>query len=341
MFVTAIDASKAFDRIDHCKLMSKLKERNLPSCFIRVISCWYSKLYSTVRWNSAYSRVFNVRAGVRQGGILSPILFNVYVDNLIEELKNSGYGCYICRTFYGCIMYADDLLLLSPSLLGLQSMLDICSSYGGLHDIIFNANKTVIMPVGRNLVHKSEMYIANQLITWVDRFKYLGVSFLGRSSLVVDVMPVKRKFYGALNSVFSRHSSIDEMVKLHLVRAFCLPLLNYGLGALELANGAINELGICWNDAFRKIFKYNRCESVKLLQLFCGCLDFRHMYDLLRLRFNSLIVKKLPFLNILCSSLELKFHVIQRVYDYYGTSGCTFTAAVYTHFQCAVMESQL
>jgi len=83
MFITAVDASKAFDRLDHCKLINKLRDRNLPSCFVRVISSWYSKLYSVVRWNSVYSSVYKVRAGVRQGGILSPILFNVYVDNLI------------------------------------------------------------------------------------------------------------------------------------------------------------------------------------------------------------------------------------------------------------------
>jgi len=100
-------------------------------------------------------------------------------------------------------MYADDLLVLSPSVNGMQSMLDICSVYGGLHDIAFNAAKTVIMSVGRNVVHKPLMLIAKHEIAWVDHCKYLGVSFLTRSNLVVDVLPIKRKFYGAVNSIFS------------------------------------------------------------------------------------------------------------------------------------------
>ena len=292
-----------------------------------------------MRWNSVYSSEYKVFAGVRQGGILSPILFNVYVDNLIEELKHSGYGCYIGRTFFGCIMYADDLLLLSPSVNGLQSMLDICSVYGSLHDIIFNAKKTVIMAVGRNLVHKPSMFIANQSITWVDYCKYLGVSFRARANLVVDVVPMKRRFYAALNSVFSRNSALVEPVKLHLVRSFCLPLLVYCLGALDLTTSMVQELGVCWNDAFRKIFSYNRWESVKLLQFFCGCLDFTHIYDLLRLRFLSQVIIKLPFLNVFCSSLELQYQTVQKLCDRYGASGPSVTAAVYCHFQRTVMQS--
>ena len=66
---------------------------------------------------------------MKQGGILSPILFNLYVDELIDSFGNSGNGCFVNTTFVGCIMYADDLLLLSPSLRGMQAMLDILYTF--------------------------------------------------------------------------------------------------------------------------------------------------------------------------------------------------------------------
>ena len=162
VFVTAVDASKAFDRINHITLLQKLKERLLPACFIRVISCWYDKLYSVVRWNSVYSREFKACAGVRQGSILSPILFNVYVDDLIVQLSNSGYGCHIGCSFMGC-RYADDLLLMSPSIIGMQHLLDLCTVYGRLHNIIFNALKTVIFAFGNHKVFRPSTFITEQI----------------------------------------------------------------------------------------------------------------------------------------------------------------------------------
>jgi len=75
------------------------------------------------------SDAFCVSSGVRQGGVLSPLLFAVYVDDLIAKLRCSGFGIHIGSLFYGCIFYADDIALLSCSCYGLQKLLDICSAY--------------------------------------------------------------------------------------------------------------------------------------------------------------------------------------------------------------------
>jgi len=69
-----------------------------------------------------YRSQFSVSCGVRQGGILSPLLLNIYIDDLIDILIKSGYGCYVNNIFFGCILYADDIVLLS-TVSGLQNML--------------------------------------------------------------------------------------------------------------------------------------------------------------------------------------------------------------------------
>ena len=77
---------------------------NVPLSFVNVIADWYSKLYSVVRWNGMFSNRFKVSCGICQGKILSPFLLNFFVDELITDLQNSGYGYYIGSQFFGCIM---------------------------------------------------------------------------------------------------------------------------------------------------------------------------------------------------------------------------------------------
>ena len=344
VFVTAVDASKAFDRVNHTILIDKLISRGVPTCCIHVIMCWYGKLFSSVRWNSVYSKEFKVAAGVRQGGILSPILFNLYVDDLIIELKHKGDGCYVLNCFVGCIMYADDLILLSPSVTGLQNMLNTCSVYGAHNDIVFNSVKTVSVAIGprpRIISNTRPVNIDKRPIQWVEQFKYLGVTFNAKCTLTVDVLSIKRRFYAALNSLMAGCRATVEPVKVQLVTSFCLPLLTYSIGALELSNGAVNELAVCWNDAFRKIFNYTRWESVKLLQFFHGALDFAHMYDMYRLIFLCAIRRKVPFLHLFFSSLELQFHTIQRLWDKYGIGTQSISVAVHDHFNYAVIQSYM
>ena len=82
---------------------------------------WYSTQKACVRWGSALSDSFFITNGVRQGGILSPLLFNVYMDALSSSLSNTPIGCSIGGVMVNHIMYADDLVIISPSAKGLHA----------------------------------------------------------------------------------------------------------------------------------------------------------------------------------------------------------------------------
>jgi len=82
-----------------------------------------------VKWNNVVGDSFPVLCGVQQGDILSPVLFALHIDGVISELKLSGHGVLIDSLFIGCVLYADDIVLLSASCHGLQQLINICNVY--------------------------------------------------------------------------------------------------------------------------------------------------------------------------------------------------------------------
>ena len=80
---------------------------------------------------------------------VSPILFTIYIDDLLAELEELGVGCYWNNHFLGAVCYADDIALLAPSPAALRMMLDTCSSFASSHSLLFNASKTQLVRFSR------------------------------------------------------------------------------------------------------------------------------------------------------------------------------------------------
>ena len=118
-----LDASKAFDLVNHEVLFQKLLKRGLPLPVVRFLSSWYHDQQMRVRWEQSLSSSFGVSNGVRQGSVLSPVLFSVYLDELLDMLSDSNVGCYWGGHFAGAVCYADDIVLLAPSASALRRML--------------------------------------------------------------------------------------------------------------------------------------------------------------------------------------------------------------------------
>ena len=105
MFMGFLDASKAFDRIRHSTLFKKLIDRQVPSYIVRIMIYWYTNQTMFVCWSGILSKGFQVSKGVRQGGILSPYLFNLYTDDLSAALTKCRTGCCIDDMNINHLMY--------------------------------------------------------------------------------------------------------------------------------------------------------------------------------------------------------------------------------------------
>jgi len=255
VFVASLDVSKAFDTVSHTKLIDFLAKKGIPHWLLCLLNDWYSKLVGTVRWLNQLSYSFPITNGVRQGSSLSPSIFSVFVDTFILDLKALDKGCTISDKFLGCIMYADDLILLSASVSGLQAMLDCCYETSQLLSLKFNNIKSHCFVVGP--LHDANircMRVGNDVIEWRTYIKYLGIMFSSGKKLHVNTDPVKHKFFRAFNSIYGNCRSLNELVHLKLHESYCLPLLSYGSAAVKLTTCQLADMNSCWNIGVSLVF---------------------------------------------------------------------------------------
>ena len=157
-----------------------------------------------VRWGSKLSDKFSVSNGVRQGSILSPHLFKVYVDDLSITLNSFKIGCVISDIIINHLMYADDLVLISPSSAGLQTLLNACHQYGIQFDIKFNSKKSAIMPflpIDKKKFRIPPFKLDNENIPIVDRYTYLGHVLSRDGSDDSDIQRQRGRIYAQGNSI--------------------------------------------------------------------------------------------------------------------------------------------
>jgi len=115
-------------------------KRRIPETLLELLETLLSGCFSCVKWNNVWSRVFGIDFGVRQGSVLSPFLFALYIDDL-GKLCNSQIGCFI-------ILYDDDILLISPSVVCLEQLLHACERELKWLDMSINLNKSCCLRIG-------------------------------------------------------------------------------------------------------------------------------------------------------------------------------------------------
>ena len=122
-----------------------LIDRKVCPLILRLLMNMYLINTAVVNWNGELSNEFPVNNGVKQGGVLSPYLFAVYIDPLINKIRNSGVGCKIGFLVSNVFVYADDLIILSPTITALKHLVNICEDYGRDFELKFNPDKCYLL----------------------------------------------------------------------------------------------------------------------------------------------------------------------------------------------------
>ena len=232
-----------------------------------------------MRWGNSKSAPFHCINGIRQGGQLSPLLYNVYTDDLNYLLSGENVGCYVADCCANNISYADDMVLLAPTLSAMQRLLDICNSFAGPHDIVYNTTKTVCMlvkPKGCKYNIATEVALDGVTLNYVDEFRYLGHIVTADCTDNKDIDKQTRRQNAVGNMLIRKFSFAPTEAKIQLFKSYCYPIYCNALWSKYFQYN-VDKLTVSYNDTFRRlmqvprsttasrVFAENRADHIKVL----------------------------------------------------------------------------
>ena len=213
------------------------------------------------------SEEFSVKNGVRQGAVISPTLFSLYLNSLLLQLESSGYGCHIGNHYYGSLAYAYDIALLCPSRSGLQVMFSICEKYFKDHKITISTNpdvkksktKCLFFSHDKNRNKPAAILLGDTPLPWVNVWQYLGnelntdnLSRPFHSNMNEDVHNKRRKFIGKFHSIKQEFGFLSPGMLFDIVNIYATSF--YGSNLWLFPSPPTEKLFTSWNTMIRTVW---------------------------------------------------------------------------------------
>ena len=243
---------------------------------VNVIKSLYVNGTACVKYNGENAYQFSLSQGVRQGSVLSPHLYNIYTEDLLEEMDNNiKCGTSLYGHFTGITMYADDIILMSSTLSGLREMVKACvkiSTKKGLNN--FNSDKTEFC-ISNNNNLENTISMNGYTICPKDGFKHLGFFWNSRRNLLTmedtNISTRIGKFWAVIQALkkggirFCHPFTIRQMYQ-----SLVVPTLTYGIKLCTLSNSLLQRLDTESRKGLKALFNistYSKNYLHKILNL--------------------------------------------------------------------------
>ena len=244
-------------------VLVKLLGQGLPPIIVRFLLASYRDQQANVKWNNELSHYFDIKNGVKQGAILSSILYCVYTNGLFEKLRRLKSGCHVGHNYVGVIGYADDLFLMSPSLDGLQDMLKVCEQYAKDHNLRFSTDpnpqksKTKCMAFLQKERELRGLQLCNDTLPWVGSGKHLGMKIENvRDIFKKDIKEKRARYIQGNNQLMQEFSFASTRTKVFINRVYNGH--HYGAVLWDLYGKETEMVFNTWNTSIRRMLRIDR-----------------------------------------------------------------------------------
>lgn len=245
VYTCFIDYEKAFDRVDHVKLLKILESRGLDKNDIAIIQNLYWYQTAVVKYNNITTEPATIQKGVRQGCILSPMLFNLYSERIFEEaIQDSSDGIKINGRTLNNLRYADDTAVIADSPEALQRLLNQLTVVGDRYGLKVNTTKTKILIISKTPEPPINISIYGKRIEVVEKFKYLGTWISNKLDPDVEIrsrIEQARATFNLMRSLLC-NSTLSLSLRYRFVKCYIHSVLMYGCEAWTLKVNTINKI---------------------------------------------------------------------------------------------------
>lgn len=230
IYICFVDLRKAYDSVWHTGLMLKLLQNNIRGPFFQSIYNMYNKSCACIKQQGNISQCFKCDIGVRQGDVLSPLLFNIFVSDVPEYVGLSPDSPKLGDKDISCLMYADDMVLMSLSEIDLQARMTRLEHYCNKWHLNINERKTKVMVVSKGRAPVCQISVCNHRLEQVDKYLYLGLEFSADGKMEQAQLNIKHRCLKAIFKLRSvvRDSNISPRLSLKLFDQMIKPIALYG-----------------------------------------------------------------------------------------------------------------
>ena len=263
VYCAFLDLEKAYDSVWRQAMFKKLdKLHKIPGDTLIWIKSMYANTKSCTRVGNKLSSIYQTHNGLQQGALSSPILFNLYINDLITELNQVQAGIHINNLAINNLLFADDIMLIASNKQQLQQLLDICSKWANKWKLKFSASKSKTLTNNTSRIPAMKLQGKNiyETDTRDYNYKYLGLPITSRGiNTKVYFKKIRQKFYITLNEViaYAEKTQMNTYNKLILYKTVIRSHIDYGVPVIHYKEDEINKLEQDQIRAIKRLLKLN------------------------------------------------------------------------------------
>ena len=307
LYFCFLDLRKAFDTVIRSILFSKLFNVGIKGKMHRIISDMYTGNIARIQIQDLLSPKFEINRGVMQGSKLGPVLFNIFINDLLEELHNSSLGATIAGLTISALGFADDIVLIADQPDHLQQLLLICQTWAVTNKMSFNLDKCNVMVFNRKQGNL-HFYLAGEELDIVQKYKYLGIVLTSsgpQNTLYKEhftkIMEKAKRRIQCIKHLGYHKDGLRPETAIKMYKVLVRPLLEYGAQVMTYrryylhSSGApvsVDKLTFFMKDlehfqtqALKNLLHCPRNASPSIVRLFAGVEPIASRIDMLKLRY--------------------------------------------------------